>query len=236
MIGSPLLAVSRAPRPSVGLDDSQHPVPPLRGVRLLATWSAVVTLGECAGFAVPAVTGALTADLAEAAAIPLVVAAGAVEGALLGGTQAAVLGRALPSVRRRRWTVLTAVAAVAAYGLGFAASVAGSTLSVGPAVATAVVAGSLLLLTLGSAQWLELRGHVPRAGRWIGWTAFGWLVALGAFLAIATPLWHAGQAVGTATAIGVGAGLAMACTQAAVTGWGLVRLTDDLDRRGGWSR
>lgn len=230
------VAVGRPPRATVRGADSEHSAAPLRGARLLTTWCAAVTVGECVGFAAPAVAGALTVDLAETTAIPIVLAAGAVEGAVLGWTQAVVLKHAVPSLRRGRWTALTAVAAVAAYLLGFTASVAGSILPVGPAAVTGVAAGSLLLLTLGSAQWLELRDHLPRAARWIAWTGVGWLAALGVFLAIATPLWHPGQATGTVVGIGVGAGLAMAFVQAAVTGWGLVRLTDDLDDDRSWSR
>jgi hypothetical protein len=88
----------------------------------------------------------------------------------------------------------------------------------------AAAAAGLLVLTLGAAQWLELRHQVAHAARWIGWTATGWLVALGAFLVIATPLWHPGQSTGTAVLVGVVAGAVMAIAQAWVTGVGLVRL------------
>lgn len=84
--------------------------------------------------------------------------------------------------------------------------------------------GALLLTTIGGAQYLELRHHVSGAARWIGWTAVAWLASLGAFLAIATPLWHPGQSRGAAIAVGVVAGATMAVVQAAITGLGLRRL------------
>jgi hypothetical protein len=82
-----------------------------------------------------------------------------------------------------------------------------------------------LLLVLGVAQWWELRRHVPDAVRWIGITAGAWAVALTAFLAVSTPLWHEGQSGLEATAVGVLGGLLMASTMAVVTGLFAVRLT-----------
>ena len=117
----------------------------------------------------------------------------------------------------------TAGAAVAAYALGFLMSQLGASGTPLGFVAAAAV-GLLLLGTIGGAQWLELRHHVPQAVRWIGWTAVGWLAALGTFLAIATPLWRPGQSTSAAVAVGVAAGGAMAVVQAAATGLGVVRL------------
>lgn len=83
----------------------------------------------------------------------------------------------------------------------------------------------LLLLTVGTAQWVELRRQVVRAGRWVAVTALAWCLALAVFFAVAAPLWQEGQAFWLTLVIGVVAGLAMALTMAAVTGWGMVRLT-----------
>lgn len=56
-----------------------------------------------------------------------------------------------------------------------------------------------------------------------------WLlvVTLGAFLAVATPLWRPEQPVWLTLVIGLGAGVVMALTMAAVTGWGVLRVTRD---------
>jgi Ca2+-transporting ATPase len=95
-----------------------------------------------------------------------------------------------------------------------------------PGVRVAVVApaGVLLLLSIGAAQWTVLRRVLPGSGRWIGWTAAGWLAGLAVLLGVATPLWHPGQDVVLIAAIGALGGVGMAATMAAVTGWGLVRL------------
>ena len=88
----------------------------------------------------------------------------------------------------------------------------------------AVPAALLVLLCIGAAQWTVLRRSLPGSARWIGWTAAGWLAGLAVFLGVAPPLWHAGQGVVQVAAIGALAGILMASTMAAVTGWGLIRL------------
>lgn len=123
---------------------------------------------------------------------------------------------------------MTAGAALVAYAIALATISA-----VGPAPVLAkiiicTVGGLLLLVSIGSAQWLELRNHVDRAGLWIIWTAVAWLPALGVFFAIATPLWHAGQPIVISVLIGAVAGTAMAFVQAAITGVGLQRLVTNV--------
>ena len=73
--------------------------------------------------------------------------------------------------------------------------------------------------------------RAARSWRWIAVTALAWCLALGVFFAIAPPLWHEGQALWLTILIGAAAGLAMAVTMAAVTGWGLLRLTGPGGRR-----
>lgn len=190
---------------------------------LLVTWIATVTVGETLGFLAPAVAGVAMRSMPPVAGGLLLLAAGAVEGAVLGCAQARVLRRTLPTLRARRWIGLTATGAVAAYGLGFVMMALAA--SDGSSAILAMSAtGILLLAGIGLAQWYELRYHVRDADHWVMWTAAAWLCGLTTFLLIATPLWHTGQSVGTAIAIGVMAGLAMAVAQAVITGWGLVRL------------
>jgi len=94
------------------------PEPRLAGTALVRSWFAVVTVCEFFGFAVPIIVGALTAGSAATLSVPALVAAGAVEGAALGWGQATVLQRALPDLRRRKWVLATAGAAMLAYLLG----------------------------------------------------------------------------------------------------------------------
>lgn len=190
---------------------------PLGGLLLWRTWTPVVALGELVGFVAPLLVGILYDGW-----WPALLLAGAVEGALLGSAQAAVLVHAVPALRRRRWIALTALGAVLAYvaamlGVQVAQVATGATRVVVPALC-----GGLLLVSLGGAQAVELARHTHHAGRWVAWTACAWLLALAAFMAVATPLWHAGQAPGAAIAVGVVAAAAMAYVQAALTGWGLL--------------
>ncbi|WP_205650659.1 hypothetical protein [Actinoplanes solisilvae] len=78
------------------------PAPPLRAGRLFRRWFVTVTAGEFLGFVAPATVGALTRDAPAAVGVGAVLAAGAVEGMMLGLAQATVLRRALPRLPARR--------------------------------------------------------------------------------------------------------------------------------------
>ncbi|WP_404389246.1 hypothetical protein [Humibacillus xanthopallidus] len=193
----------------------------------LRRWIVVVTVGEALGFAVPAVVGATLYDESAAILVPALLAAGAVEGGLLGGAQWLALRAELPALAPATWVGLTAAGAVTAYAIGVLPSTFWETWSGwAPAlqVPLFVVLGLALLASIGAAQWLELRHHVPQAGRWILGTALAWTLALGVFVAISTPLWQEGQELWLRIAIGLLAGLAMAVTMAAVTGRAMIGL------------
>lgn len=195
------------------------------GAALWLRWTALVTLGESVGFVLPAMVGATTADVPIGPA--LLLAAGAVEGAVLGLAQWAVLRSVIPGLRGAAWVTATGAAAALAYALGLAPSVTAEIWQGWPLAVTIGAAGVvaiLLLLSIGVAQWALLRRHVARAGSWVWWTAAAWLAGLSVFLLIATPLWHPGQPLGDVIAVGAGAGVAMAATVAAVTGFAVVRL------------
>jgi deazaflavin-dependent oxidoreductase (nitroreductase family) len=198
---------------------------PARALR--QRWFRNVTLGECAGFAVPATVGALTAHAANAVSVPLLVLAGAVEGALLGWFQARVLRSVLPAFPVARWVGATAVAAAGAWAIGMGLGLMGERIAglpVAVLVSVVAVAGLALLLSIGTAQWTVLRGLVPRAGRWVTGTSLAWLVALGVFLLATTFLWQPGQTIATIAVIGMFGGLLMAGTVAALTGHVVVRV------------
>jgi hypothetical protein len=192
------------------------------------SWVGSVTAGELAGFCVPLLAAAMVAQRPTTVLVPALVLAGAGEGAILGWSQARVLQRRCRRLSVPRWTGLTSLAAALAWFLGLLPSATADITEAWPTpllvIAGGVVAMSLLLV-LGVAQWWELRRHVPDAVRWIGITAGAWAVALTAFLAVSTPLWHEGQSGLEATAVGVLGGLLMASTMAVVTGLFAVRLT-----------
>ena len=191
-------------------------------------WFTATTLGELVGFLIPvAVVSAGADELAGPLRFLLVVLAGAGEGAVLGWAQSRVLRPLLPGLSMTAWTARTAAAAALAWLVGMAPSTLGAGFddwSPGVRLAVGVPAAVLVLLSIGVAQWTVLRRVLPGSARWIGWTAAGWLAGLAVFVGVAPPLWHAGQGVVQVALVGALAGVGMAATMAAVTGWGLVRL------------
>jgi hypothetical protein len=188
-------------------------------------WFTITTTGELLGFTVPALAGALTTahHLDGRPQALILAAAGAVEGALLGWSQAVVLRRVITGLDTGPWVRATASGAVLAYAMGMLPSLL-FPLPVPAMVAVGAVAGTVLLASIGTAQWLVLRRYRPHSAWWIATTAGAWILGLAAFLAIATPLWHPGQSTALVILVGVLAGLAMAATVAAVTGWAALRL------------
>lgn len=200
---------------------------PLRGARLWRSWLAWVTLGEVSGFTVPALVGASVVTAPVAVQVPALLAAGAVEGAVLGLAQSRVLRQALPAVSPPSWTAATAAGASVAWLAGLTPGYAWDRVADLPSavqVAGGFGLGSVLLLSIGVAQWLVLRRALPRAGWWVPATAVAWLAGLAGFMAVSTPLWRPGQPWPVVAAVGVLAGTVMAAVMAAVTGAALVRM------------
>ena len=157
----------------------------------------------------------------------MLVAGGIVEGAALGEAQAFVLRRVLPGFRPIAWVIATSVAAGFAWLLGMLPSATQATWSTWPTGAVVVAAtalGTVLLLSIGTAQVLVMPAGTPESYTWIWWTGLGWCAGLVTFTVVATPLWHEGQAASVIVLIGVLGGTAMAVVMAAVTGVGMVRL------------
>ncbi len=197
------------------------------GRSLWSRWLVTVTLAETLGFLVPAAVGATLADAPDTTMAPAIVAAGSVEGALLGAGQAAVARRALPGLPVARFAALTALAAGFAYAIAMVPVLLGSRLTDLPWPVVGLLGLLLALLLLGSigtAQWWVLRGELSGAGMWVPATAASWTVGLLALLGVATPLWQPGQPLGLRIAIGALAGLVMATVVAASTGAAFIRL------------
>ena len=186
----------------------------------LANWVGRVSLGESLGFLAPALAQLLAAALWPTATFPLLVLAGFVEGAVLGWFEVHVLRSRLPDVSIRRWVLFTGAAAAGAWTLGLLPS-ADSAWQDWPAaaqIAAGTTAGVVLLASIGLAQWIELRHHVPRAWRWIAGSAAAWGAGLGVFMAVATLLWQPGQDLWLSALIGIWAAVLMAVTMAVITG------------------
>jgi hypothetical protein len=192
-----------------------------RAAGVWRSWFLRVTAGEFLGFAGPALVGAVLAEARPVVLVPALLAAGAVEGSVLGWAQAGVLRRVLPGLPSGRFVLATVCAAVLAWMLGLLPVLLGERLAALPLALVlpgAVVAGTLLLASIGTAQWFVLRGRLPHAGRWIPATSVAWMAGLGAFTAVSSPLWQPGQPVWLIAAIGGFGGLVMAATVAATTG------------------
>lgn len=204
--------------------DGPAPVPRLGAA--WRRWFAWTTAGEVAGFTAPAVLGAVSASWSALPGLLVMVAAGVVEGAVLGWAQSRALVRVLPRLRARRFVAGTAAGAAIAYAVGMAPSRLAGT--VDPPVAVLVVGGTVgalvLLASIGIGQWWELRHCLPHSGSWVLTTAGAWAVGLAAFMAVAMPLWHEGQSVAQVAVVGLLGALVMAATVAALTGLALIRL------------
>ena len=204
----------RVPRPPRHPDD-----------RFLRHWLLWVTLGESVGFLAPAL-----AQLAFAGApivVPALILAGALEGAVLGWTQATVLRVRVPALSRSRWVGATATGAAVAWFIGLLPAEWNDVWQRWPAggqLVAAVLTAAALLSVLGVAQWTELRKHSRSASWWVLGSAAAWCAGLAVFFAVATPLWQPGQPAGIVLLIGVFAGILMALTMALASGVAMVRI------------
>jgi hypothetical protein len=194
----------------------------------------VVAMAGAVGFVVPAAVGAMTASASAWLVVPALLAAGAVEGSVLGLGQAIVLRRAVPGISTPRWVLATAVGSVLAWAFGLLpSSLLYDVWAAMPSVAVAgagAVIGALVLISVGTAQSLVLRRHVDAAHRWIAITALAWLVGLLLLIEVTFPLWTGAEAVWPTFAIVVAGGVAMAVATACVTGVGLARMLASSDR------
>ena len=200
----------------------------------LARWIGWVTLGESLGFLAPVLAEYIGANTWPDGVPLLLVLAGFAEGAVLGWFQVRLLRTRLPALASRRWVLLTSVAAAVAWAVGLLPSAwpAWQDWPVPARIAAGALAAVVLLGSIGSAQWIELRHHVPRAWRWIAGSAAAWAAGLAVFMAGATPLWEPGQAAWLTAVIGAGAAVLMAVAMALVSGLVLVRLLTEGRRQG----
>jgi len=203
------------------------------GFGLWWRWTLATALGEFVGFAVPAIVGALVAATLGTAALvsnDLVLTlalsiAGFAEGTALAYAQWRVLRLPLPHIAARDWVVPTALAAAIAYPFGMTPAILANVVPLDSPlfIASIIVASVFILLSIGAAQWLTLRHHLPRAGWWIPANVVAWLVGLPApFIGIA--LVPNDSPTLAFILAGVLSGLLMGIAVGAITGLALVRL------------
>ena len=192
-------------------------------------WVVATTCGELAGFTIPAIVGATATSVGvgQSASMALLVLAGVGEGTALGWAQSRMLRRELPELRSGDWIRATAAGAAVAWTIGMLPSTfSQQLLELWPPMllALGVLAGVVLLASIGFAQWLVLRRHVDGSGIWVAANALAWIAGLAVVFA----------AIGVApedspvliAAFGVVGGLGMGLMVALVTGLFLVRLLD----------
>lgn len=193
-------------------------------------WIKACVIGELIGFVPPAVTGAALVAL-EASEIVLVaglVAAGVLEGLVLGRAQDAVLQRLIPDVTG--WPAATAVAA----GLAWMAGMGGSSLvgAVGAKGLIVAVPGWIIgLFAMGVLQSWRLRPVVRDARWWIPVTTVAWLVGVAIpviALSVVPNQWPPAVHV----LVAIPAAVAMGATVGAITGRTLNRFVQKSPSQG----
>ena len=152
-------------------------------------WVLFCTIGELVGFGgIPvigtaialSVTTEIDADLQSIILYLIAVIGGFGEGAVLAWFQLRVLGACLPKLNPNRWILATGTAASIAWMLGLLAPTLDDLFGLSAQIQLAIwiPAGVLILLSIGLAQAIVLRGIVARPQRWIVASAFGWLLGL----------------------------------------------------------
>lgn len=203
------------------------------GTRPWWNWVVAFTVGELLGFGAAALLGIgaywSLRDATPAVRAPMhyatAIAGGLIEGAVLGGFQLRALRRILPEAARGPWLRNTAVAAALAWAAGMLAPTLDELIGLDAAVQIALWApvAVFILLSIGVAQALALRGHVARPRLWIGANVLGWLAGLPwtfvlpALLPDTSPPWAFALCF-------VVAGVLMGASAGAVTGAFLPRL------------
>jgi hypothetical protein len=117
------------------------------------------------------------------------------EGGIVGSLQWLVLRRPIPSIRWREWAIATVVGAGIAWVLGWLPSVVmsfvpaqspqtvpdstqGFDMALPVILLLAAAMGVALGAILGTAQWIALRKHTPKAGWWILANAVAWAIGM----------------------------------------------------------
>jgi hypothetical protein len=151
------------------------------GTTLLLGRAAARVLEQDAG------TGAVLAGAMAAVTLGVLL-----EGALVGGAQARVLRGSLQDLSAADWIKATMLGAGVAWLLGMVPSTVAALVASSPSSRTvpppepsalgqyglALLLGAVTGPLLGLGQWLVLRRHVARAGRWIVANAVAWALGM----------------------------------------------------------
>ncbi len=205
--------------------------------RFYGRWVLYTALGELFGFLAPVAAGVIGALIIGEAASPfgaaatlLFAAAGGLgEGSILAAWQAAILKKRLPDLNRAKFILYTAGAAALAWIIGmFPSTISDSVeLPVWIWIVVGIIGIPFFLVSIGGAQWLELRKHVKRAWLWIIANAIAWPVGV-LIPVLGIQLVPDTSAVWVFVVAGIMSGVMMGATVGVITGLFLAKL---LDRR-----
>ncbi len=156
--------------------------------RFYGRWVLFTALGELGGFLAPVAVGVVGALIIGEATTPagiiatlLFAAVGGIgEGSILAAWQAAALKKRLPDLNRARFIGYTAIAASLAWVVGMSPSTIGGSVQI-PAwlwIVIGIIGVPFFLVSIGGAQWLELRKHIKKAWIWILANAIAWPVGV----------------------------------------------------------
>jgi hypothetical protein len=161
------------------------------------TWAMALVTGEMLGFGATALVawigirlaGAPETAVGHGVAAGVMAFAGVLEGASLGWFQWRALRGFLPRLRAGEWMRPTVLLAAGGWLVGMAipafmqaSQPGGWAPAEGPGAMATVLFSALFGLGIGAlfgaAQWVVLRRHAERAGRWIAGNAAGWALGL----------------------------------------------------------
>ena len=188
----------------------------------------------CVDYLIVSQVAARGTILASLAAIPLMTASGAIEGATVGVLQSAVLRRPFPRITPGSWVGATVVGAVVAWFLG---SLPSSLMDMGaqtsgdvaqePTAAVVMLLAAAMGLALGAVlaypQWRVLRAAARRSWLWIPANCLAWAVGMPATFAAIDRAQASASLVGTLLAMAFGLLIAGALV-GAIHGIALVRI------------
>lgn len=211
---------------AAGTDDRGHTRRPFG----MLAWTLLVTVGVVVGLAAPvaAYVAATRVELPMFIIYPTLALAGAVQGLVLGITQALALYRTVMEVPRAAWSLITMVGALVAWGLGmlpatFEALGEPLDLDSRRVLAMVLAGGVVLLLIVPFAQWLLLRRLLPGAWLWIAVEAVAIAVALATVAGLSVAVDTSRPLADLAPVLAVGGG-AVALAFALITGFGLLMM------------
>lgn len=212
-------------------------------------WTLYCAAGELLGigsagaiaFAVNHLVGEPTTLPAKLLVLGAMLLAGAIEGFLLASFQWRVLHQQLPGVPLAGWRAYTMAIAVLGWLLGMMPSLflfdepaaEGQAAAAPPAIldntwfvmGASAVMGLVVGALFGGFQWMVLRRHVHRAGRWIWVNALGWGLGL-PFIYLGASIPTADSSIAVNIAMGVLGGLLAGLSVGAVTGRALVEMRE----------